>query len=385
MQPARLPSPVPPMPIVPTRSLVVEDPSSRLLVSRIAQVAPSDASVLITGETGTGKELVARYIHARSSRASGPFHAINCGALSAALVESELFGHERGSFTGALVSRPGWFEVASGGTLFLDEIGDLPLAAQVTLLRVLQEREVVRVGSRRPIAVDVRLIAATKIQLEQAVVEGRFREDLFYRLHVAPISLLPLRERSGDILPLAQHFLSNYAQLLGLRHAALSPGAAARLQSHAWPGNVRELENAIHNALLVCRNEVIDAADLPFANAARPSKGARSPNHVEATERGQSSLAASLIELFDAEPDNLYDRIEETIFRTAYEASEGNQARTARVLGVSRNVVRARLLHFGIIEGVLRIHRRAPPRPRQSSGALHENRPSMHRADLSAG
>ena len=179
------------------KALVFEDPRSRELLRRIEQIAPSAATVLIMGETGTGKEIVARHIHDLSARAGQAFVAVNCGAFSETLVESELFGHERGAFTGAVAPKPGWFEAAHGGTLFLDEIGDLPAAVQVKLLRVLQEREVVRLGSRQPIAIDVRLVAATNVALEQAVAAGRFREDLYYRLRVAVVPIPPLRERPG--------------------------------------------------------------------------------------------------------------------------------------------------------------------------------------------
>ena len=192
------------------KAIVFEDPRSRAVLSRIEQVAPSEATILLTGETGTGKEIVARQIHDLSRRARGPFIAINCGAFSENLVESELFGHQRGAFTGALESKAGWFEAASGGTLFLDEVGDLPLSLQVKLLRVLQEGEVVRLGSRQAIPVDVRLIAATNVDLQEAMAAGHFREDLFYRLNVVALSLPPLRERPGDIEPLARYFVELY-------------------------------------------------------------------------------------------------------------------------------------------------------------------------------
>ncbi len=242
--------------------LVFNDPRSRELLERIERLAPSEANALVIGETGTGKELVARHIHALSGRNGGPFVAVNCGAFAESLVESELFGHEKGAFTGALQSKAGWFEAANGGTLFLDEIGDLPPSIQVKLLRVLQEREVVRLGSRRPIPIDVRLVAATNVDLADAVVAGHFREDLFYRLHVATIQLPPLRERRGDILPLAEYFIVEHCRRLGYTSASLSPEAERKLLGHSWAGNIRELENAIHHALLVCRNRLIQPADL---------------------------------------------------------------------------------------------------------------------------
>src|SRR6187551_771097 len=196
------------------KALVFDDPGSVALLERVQQVAPTDATVLVIGETGTGKELLARRVHQGSGR-RGPFLAVNCGAFSESLIDAELFGHETGAFTGASQARAGWFEAANGGTLFLDEIGDLPLGLQVKLLRVLQERQVVRLGSRQPIPIDVRLIAATNVDLEAAVAARHFREDLYYRLNVATVSLLPLRERPGDILPLARYFLAVHAGRVG--------------------------------------------------------------------------------------------------------------------------------------------------------------------------
>src|SRR3984893_107376 len=229
--------------------LVFEDPSSQALLEQIRLIAPSGANALIVGETGTGKEIIASHIHALSARSQGPFVALNCGAFSEHLVESELFGHERGAFTGAISSKPGWFEVAHGGTLFLDEIGDLPLTLQVKLLRVLQERQVVRVGSRKPIDIDVRMVAATNVNLENQVNSGRFREDLYYRLNVAKLLLAPLRERPRDIPVLVEHFLRIYSERLGLKNIQISPEAVVTLiRGHSRPGNIRELENVIHRA-----------------------------------------------------------------------------------------------------------------------------------------
>ena len=208
---------------------VFEDPKSQALLAHLQQVAPSDASVLIIGETGTGKELVARHLHNLSARRNGPFIAVNCGAFSESLVEAELFGHEKGAFTGALSAKAGWFEEANGGTLFLDEIGDLPMPIQVKLLRVLQEREVVRLGSRKSIPIDVRVLAATNVQLEKAINAGHFREDLYYRLNVVSLELSPLRERPGDILPLVRHFIAAYSHRLGYGDVTL--GCRSRTQT----------------------------------------------------------------------------------------------------------------------------------------------------------
>src|SRR5512133_439749 len=244
------------------KALVFEDPASREVLRRVEQLAPSDATVLVIGETGTGKEIVARHVHALSRRGDRPFVAVNCGALTETLVESELFGHDRGAFTGAVTAKDGWFVAANGGTLFLDEIGDLPLAVQVKLLRVLQEREVVRVGSHQPVPIDVRLVAATHVHLREAVAAGRFREDLYYRVSVATLRVPPLRERPGDLLALARHFLAEYGGRLALGHVELTADAVEALLAHAWPGNVRELENVMHHALLVSQRGRIDACDL---------------------------------------------------------------------------------------------------------------------------
>ncbi|HVT10257.1 MAG TPA: sigma-54 dependent transcriptional regulator [Polyangia bacterium] len=343
------------------KALVFEDAKSRALLSRIQQVAPSNATVLIAGETGTGKEIVARHIHELSHRAGRPFVAVNCGAFSESLIESDLFGHERGAFTGAATGKAGWFESADGGTLFLDEIGDLPLGAQVKLLRVLQEQEVVRLGSRTPIPVDVRLIAATNVRLEEAVAAGHFREDLFYRLAVAKVAVAPLRERPGDILPLARYFLGVYGAKLGIAARALRFSALAErsLLAHAWMGNIRELENAIHHALLVCRGDEILPEDLPLITLpprrTTGSMAALAPEPITpppvAPPEPREAIRAALNELFDRGGPNLWSEIEELVITTAYKHSAENQLRTARLLGISRNVVRARLLQFGVLAG----------------------------------
>lgn len=345
-------------PAVRARALVFEAPASRALLGHIDQLAPTDATVLITGETGTGKEIVARHLHDRSSRAKASFVAVNCGALTPSLLESELFGHERGAFTGAFASSEGWFEAANKGTLFLDEVGDLPLGAQVKLLRVLQEREVVRVGSRRAVQVDVRLIAATNMHLEQAVADGRFREDLYYRLHVAHLALAPLRDRREDILPLAGHFLRMYSSRLGIPGAELTESASAALLEHSWPGNIRELENVVHRALLVARQGRLVATDLQLSGrtTGRPSAAPPAPRKAGPAEAAgvqvgdaRAALESALLALFEEERPGLHDEIEEIVFRTAYRCADHNQLRTARLLGISRNVVRARLQQYGLL------------------------------------
>ncbi|WP_110950856.1 sigma-54 interaction domain-containing protein [Pseudomonas bohemica] len=331
--------------------LVFKDPRSVELLNRIERLAPSEANTLIMGETGTGKELVARHIHGLSNRRNEPFVAVNCGAFAESLVESELFGHEKGAFTGATSSKAGWFEAARGGTLFLDEIGDLPLSMQVKMLRVLQEREVVRLGSRTPIPINVRLVAATNVNLADAVVAGNFRQDLFYRLHVATLRLPSLRERPGDILPLAEFFIEEHCQRLGYTRATLSPEAERKLLSHSWPGNIRELENSIHHALLVCRNQRVQPEDLHVVDMRSPVSQISAPPAYPALpdESSSNSLQDALNRLFEQNLPNLYDHIEETVFREAYRYCHGNQLQTGRVLGISRNIVRARLEKIGEI------------------------------------
>ncbi|CRM79643.1 MULTISPECIES: sigma-54 interaction domain-containing protein [unclassified Pseudomonas] len=335
--------------------LVFKDPRSQELLARIERLAPSEANTLIIGETGTGKELVARHIHHLSRRGREPFVAVNCGAFAETLVESELFGHEKGAFTGATTQKAGWFEAANGGTLFLDEIGDLPLNMQVKLLRVLQEREVVRLGSRTPIPINVRLVAATNVNLADAVVAGNFREDLFYRLHVATIRLPPLRERPGDILPLAEFFLEEHCQRLGYNRATLSIDAERKLLEHSWPGNIRELENAIHHALLVCRNQLVQPPDLHLVDMRSSGIRQEEATHTPAALSGPVDLETALNALFEQNIPDLYEHIEETIFRAAYRYCHGNQLQTGRLLNISRNIVRARLEKIGELGASARI------------------------------
>ncbi len=247
------------------RPMVVgRSPAMAAVVAVADKVAPKPVTILITGESGTGKEVLARYIHQRSDHAHGPFVAVNLPAMPSELVESALFGHEKGSFTGATRQSYGKFELANGGTLFLDEIGELKLDLQAKLLRALQEREIERVGGARPIPIDVRVVAATNRQLEKLIVEGRFREDLYWRLKVVPIELPPLRARREDIRELAQHFITRFAAAYGRPPQTLTDGAVALLQSYGWPGNIRELENLVERLVVVCDAPVVDEAELPL-------------------------------------------------------------------------------------------------------------------------
>ncbi|WP_082488087.1 sigma-54-dependent Fis family transcriptional regulator [Methylophilus sp. Leaf414] len=326
-------------------ALIYSDEKSKQLLSLIEKVAPSDATALIKGETGTGKELVARHIHNLSPRKAGPFAAINCGAFSETLVESELFGYERGAFTGAVGSKKGWFETANGGTLFLDEIGDLPLSTQVKLLRVLQEREVTPIGSRKPVPIDVRLIAATNVNLVEAVNAGRFREDLYYRIKVVPIEIPPLRDRKGDILPLVEHFLEVYRNRLHTVKPQLTSDTIKLMNDYPWPGNIRELENVIHRALLVCDGKLLKPSDLNL-----PSLQSLAGSGVSNSLSLEDQMDALLSEYIKLEPDELLENCVKRIVLKAYEYSHQNQVQTARVLGISRNVLRAYLKQYGIIQ-----------------------------------
>lgn len=332
------------------KAMVFHDAKSVDLCSHVELIAPTGANVLIIGETGTGKELIARHIHTQSGR-RGPFLAVNCGAFNENLVEAELFGHEAGAFTGAQQARPGWFEAASGGTLFLDEVGDLPQSVQVKLLRVLQERQVVRLGSRKPIPVDVRLIAGTNVDLEKAVQAGHFRLDLFYRLNVAPVVIPPLRERRGDILPLVHYFIEHYAHKLGLDAAPqLSVQAAKLLEMYQWPGNIRELENVIHFALIVCQNDELKPGDLRLPNfAGQLSNILSDAPGTSGPEGALDSLRIHLCRLLEAATPNLLEEVERVIYTTAFDYCQQNQVRTARDLGISRNILRSQLKRFGLI------------------------------------
>lgn len=318
---------------------ILIDPASIAFQSMLDRLAPTDATVLIVGETGTGKEVVARYLHHHSARRGQPFLAVNCGALTETLAESELFGHEKGAFTGAAERHQGWFEAAEGGTLLLDEIGELSLPLQVKLLRVLQEREVTRVGSRRPVKVNVRVIAATHVDLAQAIRERRFREDLYYRLNVAAVTLPPLRQRREDIPLLAEHFLKVYAHRLGRPQLRLAEDTLATLMDYPWPGNIRELENTLHNAVLLSRETIIAPQHLRLNPVVRDTQPA-----------SELALDRFLRQQLRADSGQIYQRVLDSLVRNALELSNGNQLQTAALLGVSRNTLRTHLGHLGLIK-----------------------------------
>jgi sigma-54-specific transcriptional regulator len=356
------------------KALVFEDPKSVALLARVREIAPKPHGVLISGETGTGRELVARHLHELSPRAGRPFLAVNCSGFSPDAAESELFGHVKGAWEGATSAKAGWLEAAHGGTLFLDEIGDLSPKVQHQLLRVLLAGELLRLGATEPTPVDVRVIAATNVDLSQAVVVGRFSRELLHALGAATLELAPLRERTGDILPLARHFLEFYRQRLELGPTELGAEAAARLLGHSWPGNIRELENAMHHALLLCHGTQITAEDLRLSaldshasNGTRSGRRSGGPpggsgsngNGAHEAESERTPLELALLELFEQELPDLFERIENVVLKTAYHYCEHNQLQTARLLGISRNVVRARLIRFGEIAGTLRGARHA--------------------------
>ena len=295
------------------------------VLSLVRRVAPSDATVLIRGESGTGKELIARALHYASPRAAGPLVKVNCAALAESLLEAELFGHEKGAFTGAVASRKGRFELADGGSIFLDEIGDLPPHLQVKLLRVLQEREFERVGSSRPIKVDVRLLAATHRNLEALVREGRFREDLYYRINVVTIMLPPLRERREDLPPLIEHFLRVFAGKNGKTVRGLTREAREALLRYDYPGNIRELENLMERAVVLTRDDVIGVEDLPLALEAPASESGDEAGLIAAVEG-----------------------LERRMIREALAKADGTQTRAAELLGISERVLRYKLKKYGL-------------------------------------
>lgn len=272
--------------------IVGDSPKMREVLELAAAVAPTDATVLIFGDTGTGKELLARSIHMQSPRASGPFVVVNCGAIPETLLETELFGHEKGAFTSAVSSRVGRFERAQDGTIFLDEIGDMSMAMQVKLLRVLQERVIERVGGSRPIDVNARVIAATNKDLKKAIADGGFREDLYYRLSVVPIEIPPLRERKEDIQALAIHFLSKYAVAFGKRIKGFTPSAQKKLRSHSWPGNIRELEYTIQRVAILATGELIGGEDIWLDEQSQP--GTRFPKALSLVDAERRHINAVL-------------------------------------------------------------------------------------------
>ncbi len=331
--------------------VVAVDVRTREVLLLAARVARTDATVLLTGESGTGKEVFARYIHDQSARAKGPFVAINCAAIPDNLLEATLFGHEKGAFTGAQNAQAGKFEQASGGTLLLDEISEMPLALQAKLLRVLQEREVERVGGKKPVAVDIRVLATSNRDMAAEVAAGRFREDLYYRLNVFPLAIPALRERPGDIVPLARHFLALHGARLG-RAAKIGADAAAKLAAHPWPGNVRELENVMQRALILAPGENVEAEHLLLPTS--PTTPGPAPALVQGggETAGAASPAPSFVAAPAAQPvvskgasANMKDLERQHILDTLAKVG-GSRKKAIELLGISERSLRYKLKQY---------------------------------------
>jgi two-component system, NtrC family, response regulator AtoC len=325
--------------------IIGTSPSITDLYAILERVADTPTTVLITGESGTGKELVARALHEHSSRKGKPFIKVNCAAIPKELIESELFGYERGAFTGAVTSKPGRFELANGGTLFLDEIGEIPIEMQVKLLRALQESEFERVGGIKTIRVDVRLVAATNRELKKLIAAGSFREDLFYRLNVVPIHLPALRERIGDIPLLVEHFLTRFNERLRKKVEGVEADATEQLVEYPWPGNIRELENVVERAVLFCDTQKLRAADLPpeirgipaMANVPLPEADLQAALAGEGGLKGHVKVAMS--------------RLEKELVSRALQQTGGNVTHAARLLKISRKGLQLKMKELGLREG----------------------------------
>ena len=330
-------------------AIVGQSAAMQSIYKEIGRIAAKPVTVLIRGETGTGKELIARAIYQNSDRANAPFVAINCAAIPETLLESELFGHERGAFTGATAQRIGRFEQANHGTIFLDEIGDMTPGTQVKLLRVLQEKSLQRLGGRESVSVDVRVLTATHRDLELAIREKQFREDLYYRLNVVTITLPPLRQRKEDIPELVRYFLSKYGPELGNPGPSIHPDAMQFLQSHSWHGNVRELENSIRKALLLAQGYTVNA-DHVRAALNKEAAVAGAPGQPFGQYIGDLLAAAQRGEAADVHA-HVLESAERELFRQAIELAHGNQAKASRWLGVSRITMKAKLVQFGFHPG----------------------------------
>ena len=345
-----------------SHALIHRDPIMKATIRRAEQVAASEASILIAGESGTGKEVLARHLHRKSKRAGGPFVALNCAAIPDNLLESELFGHEKGAFSGAVARRVGKFEAASGGTLLLDEVSEMDVRLQAKLLRAIQEREIDRLGGGEPVKVNVRIIATTNRDLQTEVAKGSFREDLYFRLNVVAMRLPALRERRGDIAPLAEYFARKYADVNGLPFRPLSPAALAMLEGHAWRGNVRELENTMHRAVLLADGEVIGADAIELGGAADPPRLVgvaaaavpRLPAGPQPAGEGVAGLVGRTVG--DVERDLIIETLTHCL---------GNRTHAATILGISIRTLRNKLREYA--DAGLRV----PPPQAGDLRALH--------------
>ncbi|KAF0218862.1 MAG: two-component system NtrC family nitrogen regulation response regulator [Geobacteraceae bacterium] len=333
------------------KTIIGNSPAMREIYKTIGKVAPSDVTVLIQGESGTGKELIARAIHFNSKRLGKPFIALNCAAIPKELLESELFGFEKGAFTGAVERKLGKFEQANGGTIFLDEIGDMPLDLQAKILRVLQEKEVTRTGGNQSIVVDVRIVAATNQDLEEKVRQKAFREDLFYRLNVVPIQLVTLRDRKEDIPLLVDYFLGKICAELEIPPKRCAPDALNLLSSYSWPGNVRELENTLKRAVILSSDPLLTTVDFP---GLRLQKGGERAVNEELSLEGivDMKLRVSFSNMDKMESGDVYgmvlEQVERPLIRFVLEKTRGNQVRAADILGINRNTLRKKIQELGI-------------------------------------
>lgn len=334
------------------KNIIGNSPAMREVYKTIGKVAGSDVTILIQGESGTGKELVARAIHYNSRRLGKPFIAINCAAIPKELLESELFGFEKGAFTGAVERKLGKFEQANQGTLFLDEIGDMPLDLQAKILRVLQEREVTRTGGNQSIPVDVRIVAATNQELMEKVRQKEFREDLFYRLNVVPVNLVPLRERQEDIPQLVSYFLSRTSIELDIPVKQVTDDAMTRLTSHSWPGNVRELENTIKRAVILSSDPLLTTRDFEGLQQIEPGGLSSKCHEASLEELVNMKLRSSMNGIEKLEKDNIHaivlEQVERPLIRYILEKTRWNQVKAADILGINRNTLRKKIHELGI-------------------------------------
>ncbi len=330
-----------------THSVIHGSDAMRRTLALAEQIAPSDASVMITGESGTGKEVIARYIHKKSARATKPFIAVNCAAIPGNLMESELFGHEKGAFTGAQARRIGKFEEANGGTLLLDEISEMDIGLQAKLLRAIQEREIDRVGGSKPIKVNIRILATSNRDLEAEVKKGTFREDLYFRLNVISIPLPSLKDRLDDIRPLAEYFIEKYSKANGVPTRKLSPDAEAKLRGHLWPGNVRELENIMHRSVLMAQGNVIDEAAilLPVKVTPQPATTPTLATHASGAPQPAQTVSARPTRQNDM-VGRTVEEVEKELIIDTLDHCLGNRTQAAQILGISIRTLRNKLNQY---------------------------------------
>ena len=324
-----------------SNTMLANDPAMKTVLTMADRVAPSDATILITGESGTGKEVMSRYIHQKSKRAGGPFISLNCAAIPENLLESELFGHEKGAFTGAVARRIGKFEEANGGTLLLDEVSEMQPSLQAKLLRAIQERIIDRIGGKTPVKIDIRLIATSNRDLESYVKGGNFREDLYHRLNVINLALPPLRNRPSDIVQLAEMFAEKYGEQNGLPKKKISTAAAARLKAHDWPGNIRELENTMHRAVLMSQEAEIEAASILISGQKQPApeqSAAQTAQTVVSAATGGESAALVGRTVADVERELILNTLDHCL---------GNRTHAANILGISIRTLRNKLKEYG--------------------------------------